>query len=84
MKRSAKASLFKGGKQEPFITTYNATDNRECKAKTIFMIQPANLNHVICLKPSGNLNNIKSGVNRLTYVYDVKWHKLTAVNLPYK
>jgi hypothetical protein len=63
MKRSVRVLLFKGGEQELFITTYNAIDDRECKAETTFTTWLANSNHVICLKPSGNPNNIKSGVN---------------------
>ena len=63
MKRSTRVLLFKGSKQEPFITTYNITDNKEYKAKATFTTWPANSNYIIYLKPSGNLNNIKSGIN---------------------
>ena len=63
MKRSARASLFEGGEQEPLITTYNAMNDRECEAENMFMAWPANLNHVTQLKPSGSPNNMKSGVN---------------------
>ena len=52
-----------GGKQEPLITTYNATDNRECKAKTTFTTWLVNLKYVTQLKLSGSPNNIKSGIN---------------------
>ena len=38
-------------------------NDKEYKAEIIFMTWLVNLNHIIQLKLSGSLNNIKSGIN---------------------